>query len=130
MRRKPAAAAVAAVLALAAAAALAPPDDSAYREAFDLEAAYDDGTIRVTFTDRTGQAGRAVLEVLGMRESFQREFSGSFEAEVPYGPPPSMGWKVAPVTVAVEHPELGRVGVKTEVRGPGEPEPAVIFGPL
>lgn len=130
MRRRLAAAAAAAALALAAAAALAPPDDSAYRAAFDLDAVYRDGTIRVQFVDRTGEAGRAVLEVLGMRESFQREFSGSFEAEVPYGPPPSLGWKVSPVTVAVEHPELGLVGVKTEVRGPGEPPKALVLGPL
>ena len=130
MRRKLAAFLVAAVLVLAAAAVLAPPDDSAYREAFHLDAVYEDGTISVEFVDRTGQAGRAVLEVLGMRESFQREFTGSFEADVPYGPPPSLGWKVSPVTVAVEHPELGRVGVKTEVRGPGDPPEALVFGPL
>ena len=86
VRRKLAAFLVAAVLVLAAAAVLAPPDDSAYREAFWLDAVYEDGTISVEFVDRTGQAGRAVLEVLGMRESFQREFTGSFEAEVPYGP--------------------------------------------
>ena len=130
MRRKLAAAAVGAVLAVSAAAVLVPPDDSAYREAFDLDAVYRDGTIRVTFVDRTGEAGRAVLEVLGMRESFQREFSGSFEADVPYGQPPQLGWKVSPVTVAVEHPDLGLVGVKTEVRGPGEPPKALVFGPL
>lgn len=128
MRRLAAAAAAAA---LAAAVVLfMPQDDSRYRAAFDLDAVYEDGTVRVTFVDRTGLADSAVLEVLGMRESFQREFGGSFEADVPYGPPPSLGWKVSPVTVAVEHPELGRVGVKTEVRGPGDPEPALVLGPL
>lgn len=129
MRRRIAAAAAAA-LAAAAVVLFMPQDDSAYRAAFDLDAVYEDGTVRVTFVDRTGLADSAVLEVLGMRESFQREFAGSFEADVPYGPPPSLGWKVSPVTVAVEHPELGRVGVKTEVRGPGDPEPALVLGPL
>lgn len=129
MRRKIAACAAAA-LAAAAVVLFMPPDDSEYRAAFDLDAVYEDGTVRVTFVDRTGSAGPAVLEVLGMRESFQREFEGSFQADVPYGPPPSLGWKVSPVTVAVEHPDLGRVGVKTEVREPGGPEPALVFGPL
>lgn len=107
-----------------------PPDDSQYRDAFDLKAVYDEGIVRVTFVDKTGMADSAVLEVLGMRESFQREFDGSFQTNVEYGPPPSLGWKVSPVTVAVDHPELGRVGVKTEVRGPGDPEPTLVFGPL
>lgn len=129
MRRKIAAGSAAALLA-AAAVLFIPPDDSEYRAAFDLDAVYEDGTVSVTFVDRTGLADSAVLEVLGMRESFQREFDGSFQTDVRYGPPPSLGWKVSPVTVAVEHPELGRVGVKTEVQGPGDPEPALVFGPL
>lgn len=129
MRRRYAALAAVALVA-GAVVLFMPQDDSRYRAAFDLDAVYEDGTVRVTFVDVTGAADSAVLEVLGMRESFQREFDGSFQTDVEYGPPPSLGWKVSPVTVAVDHPELGRVGVKTEVRELGDPEPALVFGPL
>ena len=126
------AAAVSAAAALAAAAFLAAgatqPGDLG--GTFEVDAVYDAGSrsVTVSFEDLSGGSSSVTMEVLGMGESFQRSYEGArFVEEVPFGPPPRLGWKVHPVTFAVEHRDLGEIGIKTEIREPGGPRPAVIY---
>ncbi len=105
--------------------------NAVYRQTFDVNAVYyDTGHIEVSFSDKSEQTESVVMEVLGMKESFQKSFSGhEFIEIVPFPILPKYGWKVHPVVLEVEHPELGHVQIKTEVRPHGQlpPHPPVIF---
>jgi len=86
--------------------------------------------VEITFSDQSKKTTNVVLEILGMEESFQKTFSGSdFTITVPFDKEPQYGWKTVPVTLVVEHPEFGKVGLKTEVHMPGQ-QPKVIFSQL
>lgn len=97
---------------------------------FIFDAVYDErfGTINVTFTDTTGMTTSTVLEIQGMPVSYQKTFSGPvFMETIQFGDPPSLGWKVHPLTVVAEHPEMGRIGIKTEVYVEGQEPPEIII---
>jgi len=84
--------------------------------------------VRITFEDTSGQSTSVVMEVQGMDETFQKYYEkASFTEDVTFELPPKYGWKVHPVTFAVEHPEIGKIGLKTEIRTPDGPKPAVIY---
>lgn len=102
-------------------------------DTFTVNATYmpEQGTIRISFEDSTGQSTGIVMEVLGMKQSYQRQYNTtSFVQEVAFGPPPEFGWKVHPVTFIVEHPQLGKIGIKTEVYESGGQKPPVIYSSL
>ena len=72
-----------------------------------------------------------VLEILGMTESFQKNYTGSeFTERVSFSSVPQYGWKTNPVTFVVEHEEFGSIGIKTEIHAPNEPNPPIIFSKL
>ena len=106
-----------------------PGDKDAYRQTFDVAAVYyDTGHVEVSFSDRSGQTESVVMEILGMEETFQKSFSEhEFVEIVPFPAPPRYGWKVHPVVLEAEHPELGRVQIKTEIRPYGESPPPAIY---
>lgn len=112
---------------------------SGINDTADLEATFlvgatyyeESGTVRVSFEDTSGRSTSVTMEILGMDETFQRTYEqASFAEDVRFDLRPKFGWKVHPVTFVVEHPDLGKIGIKTEIRAPGEPEPGVIFSRL
>lgn len=105
-------------------------DKEVFRQTFDVNAVYyDAGHVKVSFSDRSGKTESVVMEILGMEKSFQKSFSGpEFVETVPFPASPKYGWRVHPVVLeVVDHPELGDVQIKTEIRPHGEPPPAVIY---
>lgn len=77
--------------------------------------------VEITFSDRTQKTTSVVLEILGMEQSFQRTFDGhTFTLTVPFEKEPQYGWKVVPITLVVNHPEFGKVGVKTDIHDVGK----------
>lgn len=103
--------------------------DDELQGTFEVDAVYSEsGYVEVSFTDRSQKTSSVVLQVLGMKEPFQKTFSGNgFVEAVPFPDPPKYGWKVHPVVLDIEHAEFGHVQLKTEIRSPGEPAPAVIY---
>ncbi|HET8719880.1 MAG TPA: hypothetical protein VFM64_02665 [Candidatus Nitrosotenuis sp.] len=94
-----------------------------YSGVLDLDATYhpDKKYVEITFTDNTQKATKTTLEILGMEESFQKNFDGpAFSITVPFEQEPEYGWKTVPVTLVVEHPEFGKVGLKTDIHLPDE----------
>jgi hypothetical protein len=89
---------------------------------------YLDGTFHsstkqvvITFTDKTQKTTNVVLEILGMEKSFQRIIDGhSFSIMVPFDKEPQYGWKVVPITLVIDHPEFGKVGIKTDIHDEGK----------
>lgn len=86
--------------------------------------------VEITFSDKTQKTTSVVLEILGMEQSFQRTFEGHiFTIMVPFEKEPQYGWKVVPITLVVNHPEFGKIGVKTDIHDIGKSS-GVIFTQL
>ncbi len=102
-------------------------------ETFIVDALYfeEEGYVEISFLDKSNKTKTVILEILGMSKSFQKIFDGSeFRERVPFSSTPAYGWKTNPVTFVVEHEELGRIGVKTEIHAINEPALPIIFSKL
>ena len=104
-------------------------DKDELRQTFQVNAVYyDTGHVEVEFLDKSEKTDSVVMEILGMEETFQKSFSDSHFIEiVPFPNKPKYGWEIHPVVLEVEHPELGHVQLKTEIRSLGEPTAPVIY---
>lgn len=101
-----------------------------YSGIFHLDATFykEKKYVEITFDDSTLKTTRITLEIQGMEQSFQKIFQGSnFTVQVPFDDVPKYGWKTMPVTLVVEHPEFGKVGVKTDIHNQGEQASKTIF---
>ena len=113
-------------------------DNEVLKSTFSFEAVYfesqnanlDDGYIQITFKDNSHKTKAIILEVLGMEKSFQKTFldSSEFVETIPFPTPPKYGWAIHPVTLLIDHEELGKVSLKTEIRPFGEPAAPIIYG--
>ncbi len=114
-------------------------DKEILRTTFSIEAVYfdqnnsdiasGDAYIQITFKDKSEKTNAVVLEVLGMEESFQKTFVNSeFVEIISFPTTPKYGWEIHPVTLQIDHEELGQVSLKTEIRPYGEPAAPIIYG--
>jgi len=115
-------------------------DKEILKSTFSIEAVYfdesnsdnldsGDGYIQITFKDKSEKTNAVVLEVLGMEKSFQKTFVYSeFVEIISFPTTPKYGWKIHPVTLLIDHEELGKVSLKTEIRPYGEPSAPIIYG--
>lgn len=102
-------------------------------ETFVFDAVYyeHEQTIEITFQDKSKKTSFVILEILGMKESFQKTFTDiEFIERVSFDGPPQYGWEIHPVTLVVEHEEFGKIGMKTEVHSENEPSKPIIFSSL
>ena len=106
-------------------------DRNALSETFSLNAIFyeDEGYAEISFEDKSQKTNSAVLEILGMEDSFQKTFDGvnEFIEIVPFSQVPKYGWQIHPITLVVEHRELGNINLKTEIHSVDEPAPHIIF---
>lgn len=108
-------------------------DRELYSSTFVVDAIYleEEGTVEISFLDNSGKTQSVVLEILGMAESFQKNYVGSeFTEKIPFSSVPQYGWKTNPVTFVVEHEEFGTIGIKTEIHVSDEPPTPIIFSQL
>lgn len=101
-----------------------------YSGIFHLDATFykEKKYVEIKFDDSTQKATRVTLEIQGMEQSFQKIFtSTNFTIQVPFDDVPKYGWKTMPVTLVVEHPEFGKIGVKTDIHNQGEQASKTIF---
>jgi len=108
-------------------------DRELYASTFIVDAIYleEEGIVEISFLDNSGKTQSAVLEILGMTESFQKNYTGSeFTERVLFSSVPQYGWKTNPVTFLIEHEEFGTIGIKTEIHAPDESSPPIIFSKL
>ena len=92
-------------------------DRELFANTFIVDAIYleKEGYVEISFFDNSGKTKSVVLEILGMPESFQKNFVGSeFSDRVPFSEPAKYGWKSNPVTFVVEHEGFGKIGIKTD----------------
>ncbi len=111
-------------------------DKEILKSTFSIEAVYfdenndtNDAYIQITFKDNSKKTNAVVLEVLGMEKSFQKTFVNSeFVEIISFPTTPKYGWEIHPVTLLIDHEELGKVALKTEIRPYGEPSAPIIYG--
>ena len=108
-------------------------DRELYASTFIVDAIYleEEGYVEISFLDNSGKTQSAVLEILGMVESFQKNYVGSeFTERGVFSSVPQYGWKTNPVTFVIEHEEFGTIGIKTEIHASDEPPTPTIFSKL
>ncbi len=104
-------------------------DKDDLRQTFQIEAVYyDSGHVEISYFDKSGKTNSVVMEILGMKESFQKTFSDSeFIEIVPFPNIPKYGWPIHPVILEIDHKEFGHIQLKTEIHPLDEPIPPVIY---
>ena len=101
-------------------------------EQIDFYAIYDseEDIVEIIFIDRSNNTKSAILEVLGMDETYHNEYvfnnESSFVAEFYLEHVPKYGWETTPVTLEIQHSQFGTIGLKTEIVELGN-EPAKII---
>ena len=99
---------------------------------FTFDAVYqkDSNSVSITFIDTNEKSSFAVLEILGMENTFHEEFEiydSKFTKLVPLDKVPKYGWKTTPVTLEITYDEYV-VYMKTEIHDTDQISPVVIFG--
>ena len=99
---------------------------------FTFDAVYekDSNSVSITFVDKDEKSSFAVLEILGMENTFHEEFEiydSKFTKLVPLDKVPKYGWKTTPVTLEITYNE-SVVYMKTEIHDKDQIAPVVIFG--
>ena len=91
---------------------------------------YEGNTIKITFIDRSNNTKSATLEVLGMDETYHKEYffdsESFFVAELYLEHIPKYGWETTPVTLEIEHIQFGLIGLKTEIVESGNESAKII----
>ena len=98
-----------------------------------VDAVYEpeNNIVKITYSDNSKMTSLVVLEILGMEETFHKEFSQQpFVEIVQFDSAPKYGWATMPVTFFLEHEELGFIGLKTEIHPYDEPKSKVIYSKI
>ena len=99
---------------------------------FTFDAVYlkDSTSVLIIFADTNGKSSFAVLEILGMEDTFHEEFEiydSKFTKLIQLDKIPKYGWKSTPVTLEITYDE-SIVYMKTEIHNEDQISPIVIFG--
>ncbi|MEX0656441.1 MAG: hypothetical protein WD154_02710 [Nitrosopumilaceae archaeon] len=107
-------------------------DQNILDQTFVISAVYfeNDGYAEISFLDKSGKTKHVTLEILGMPESFHKEYTSTTFVEKIQLSVPKYGWQSIPITLSVEHEEFGNIGIKTEIRPIGEAKAKIIFSKL
>ena len=105
-------------------------DESIISQTIFVDAVYDpkNKIVKITYSDNSKKTNLATLEILGMEETFHKEFTrSSFIETVQINSEPKYGWSTTPVVFSISHDELGKIGLKTEIYEQGESKPRIIY---
>ena len=105
-------------------------DESTISQTIFVDAVYDpkNKIVKITYNDNSKKTNLITLEILGMEETFHKEFTrSSFVETVQINSKPKYGWSTVPVVFSISHDELGKIGLKTEIYEQGESKPRIIY---
>ena len=108
-------------------------DAQTVQESIRIDAIYykQNKTAVIAYVDDTGVKVPVTVEILGMADTYRREFTGpQFSTSLHFPSVPKYGWAVHPVVSEVRHPVFGDVQIKTEIREEGQPVPRTIYADL
>ena len=101
-------------------------------EQIEFYAIYDskEGIVEITFIDKSNNTKSAILEVLGMDETYHKEYvfnsESSFATKLNLEYVPKYGWEIMPVTLEIQHSQFGLIGLNTEIVELGEESAKII----
>ena len=108
-------------------------DESTISKTIFVDAVYEPESeiVKITYNDNSKKTNWATLEILGMEETFHKEFSqSSFIEIVQINSEPKYGWSTIPVVFSINHNEFGEIGLKTEIYEQGELKPRIIYSKI
>ena len=108
-------------------------DESTISQTIFVNAVYEpkSSIVKITYTDSSEKTNLVTLEILGMDETFHKEFARSIFVEtVQINSEPQHGWATIPVVFSINHDEFGKIGLKTEIYEQGESKPRIIYSKI
>jgi len=108
-------------------------DESTISQTIFVDTVYDpkNKTVKITYNDDSKNTNLVTLEILGMEETFHKEFSrSSFVETVQINSEPKYGWSTIPVVFSINHDEFGKIELKTEIYEQGESKPRIIYSKI
>ena len=105
-------------------------DESIISQTIFVDTVYEpeNNLVKITYNDNSKKTNLVTLEILGMEETFHKEFSQqSFVEIVQFYSAPKYGWASMPVVFSINHEGLGKIELKTEIHPYDEPKPKVIY---
>ena len=108
-------------------------DESTISKTIFVDAVYEPESeiVKITYNDNSKKTNLTTLEILGMEETFHKEFSqSSFIEIVQINSEPKYGWSTTPVVFSINHNEFGEIGLKTEIYEQGELKPRIIYSKI
>ena len=108
-------------------------DESIISQTIFVDAIYDpkNKIVKIMYNDNSKKTSLATLEILGMEETFHKEFArSSFVETVKFNSEPKYGWSTTPVVFSINHDEFGKIGLKTEIYEQGESKPRIIYSKI
>ena len=108
-------------------------DESTISQTIFVDAVYESKSsiVKITYNDNSEKTNLVTLEILGMEETFHREYArSSFVETVQINSEPKYGWSTTPVVFSINHDEFGKIGIKTEIYEQGELKPRIIYSKI
>jgi len=108
-------------------------DESTISQTIFVDTVYDPKhkIVKITYNDGSKKTNLVTLEILGMEETFHKEFSrSSFVETVQINSEPKYGWATIPIVFSINHDEFGMIGLKTEIYEQGELKPRIIYSKI
>ena len=108
-------------------------DESVISQTIFVDTVYEpeNNLVKITYNDNSKKTNLVTLEILGMEQTFHKEFSqNSFVEIVQINSEPKYGWSTMPVVFSVNHDEFGKIGLKTEIYQMHESKPRIIYSKI
>ena len=108
-------------------------DESTISQTIFVDAVYESKSsiVKITYNDNSEKTNLVTLEILGMEETFHREYArSSFVETIQINSEPKDGWSTTPVVFSFNHDEFGKIGIKTEIYEQGESKPRIIYSKI
>jgi len=104
-------------------------DESIISQTIFVDTVYEpeNNLVKITYNDNSKKTNLVTLEILGMEQTFHKEFSrNSFVEIIQINSEPKYGWSTMPVVFSVNHDEFGKIELKTEIYQIDESKPRII----
>ncbi|SVC58524.1 uncharacterized protein METZ01_LOCUS311378, partial [marine metagenome] len=105
-------------------------DESIISQTIFVDTVYEpeNNLVKITYNDNSKKTNLVTLEILGMEQTFHKEFSqNSFVEIIQINSEPKYGWSTMPVVFSVNHDEFGKIELKTEIYQMDESKPRIIY---
>ena len=108
-------------------------DESIISQTIFVDTVYEpeNNLVKITYNDNSKKTNLVTLEILGMEQTFHKEFTqNSFVETIQINSEPKYGWSTMPVVFSVNHDEFGKIELKTEIYQMDESKPRIIYSKI